>query len=239
MVEINHIKKTFGKLTVLRDINITIPTGSSISILGPNGSGKTTLIKSILGMLIPDSGEIKIDGASVKNNWSYRDKIGYLPQIARFPENLSVNELIKMICDLRQSKETGEELIHLFQLEPFLKKQLRYLSGGTRQKVNMVLSLMFHPDIYIFDEPTVGLDPVSRVKFKDYVLKQKALGKTIILTTHLLNEVEEMTDDIIFFLDGDVHYNGRVENLIASQSETSLERAIAKMLIQNEYERNK
>lgn len=231
MVEIKQIKKTFGKLAVLKGIDASIAKGHSVSILGPNGSGKTTLIKSILGMTIPDSGEILIDGISVKNNWNYRKKIGYLPQIARFPENLTVIELIKMICDLRQSNETGEELISMFQLEPFLKKPLRFLSGGTRQKVNVILSLMFNADIYIFDEPTVGLDPVSRVQFREWVLKEKKANKTIILTTHLMNEVEEMTDEIIFLLEGVVHYHGSPKKLIEMYNETSLERAIAAMLV--------
>src|ERR1035437_1869794 len=104
MVEVKNIEKSFGKLTVLKGVNVHIPRGKVVAILGPNGSGKTTLIKCILGLVIPDKGDILIGGANIKNNWKYRNNIGYLPQIARFPENLSVSELFRMIQDLRKNQ---------------------------------------------------------------------------------------------------------------------------------------
>src|ERR1035437_5146694 len=127
MVEVRNIEKAFGKLTVLKGVTVQIPKGKVIAILGPNGSGKTTLIKCILGLVNPDSGNISIGGENIKNNWKYRNNIGYLPQIARFPENLTVSELFKMIQDLRKnqnaknnSEQTCLNFVSLFQIQSFL-----------------------------------------------------------------------------------------------------------------------
>ncbi len=230
MVEIKNIDKSFGKLNVLQGLNVTIGKGKAVAILGPNGSGKTTLIKCILGLVIPNKGSITVNGENIHANWNYRNYIGYLPQIARFPENLSVKELFLMIQDLRQQKVNYDYLVNQFNLSPFLTKPLRSLSGGTRQKVNMVMALMFNPEIYIFDEPTVGLDPISCVRFKELVQSQKNLGKTVLITTHILSEVEELADEIIFLLDGKIYYQGSPIELMSKYEETHLERAIAKML---------
>ncbi|MBI4931470.1 MAG: ABC transporter ATP-binding protein [Bacteroidetes bacterium] len=237
MVEVKNIEKSFGKLTVLKNVNVYIPRGKVVAVLGPNGSGKTTLIKCILGLVLPGKGDILIGGENIKNNWEYRNNIGYLPQIARFPENLCVSELFRMIQDMRMNKGNGTDpeknctnLVSLFQVQSFLCKPLRSLSGGTRQKVNVILSLMFNPDLYIFDEPTVGLDPISCVRFKENILDEKNKGKTILLTTHILSEVEEMADEIIFLLEGKIYYQGSPKELMTDKQENTLEKAIAKML---------
>ncbi|MBI4946984.1 MAG: ABC transporter ATP-binding protein [Bacteroidetes bacterium] len=241
MVEVKNIEKSFGKLTVLKGVNVHILKGKVIAILGPNGSGKTTLIKCILGLVLPDKGDILVGGENIKNNWTYRNNIGYLPQIARFPENLSVSELFRMIRDLRKNQNTCSnsekccsELVSLFQVQTFLNKPLRSLSGGTRQKVNVILALMFNSDLYIFDEPTVGLDPISCVRYKETILKEKQKGKTILLTTHILSEVEEMADEIIFLMEGQIYYQGSPKELMANKKAHTLEKAIAKMLEEHE-----
>lgn len=236
MVEIKNIEKSFGKLTVLKGVNVNISRGKVVAILGPNGSGKTTLIKCILGLALPDKGEILIGSENIKNNWKYRNNVGYLPQIARFPENLTVSELFRMIQNLRKNQKNENnpeilcaELVLRFQVQPFLNKPLRSLSGGTRQKVNVILSLMFDPDLYIFDEPTIGLDPISCVRFKETIFKEKDKGKTILLATHILSEVEELADEIIFLLEGNIYYQGSPKNLMAVKKENTLEKAIAKL----------
>ena len=241
MVEVKNIEKSFGKLSVLKGVNVTIEKGKVVAILGPNGSGKTTLIKCMLGLVLPDKGEILIEGGNIKNSWQYRNTIGYLPQIARFPENLTVKELFRMIQDLRSShgieegiEKNRDRLVALFNIQSFLNKPLRSLSGGTRQKVNVILALMFNPDLYIFDEPTVGLDPISCVRFKENILKEKNNGKTILLTTHILSEVEEIADEIIFLLEGKIYYQGSPQELMADKKENTLEKAIAKMLEEHE-----
>ena len=179
MIEVKDLYKRFGKNQVLQGVDLEIETGGIFAVLGPNGSGKTTLIKSILGMVLPNSGSIEIDGKNIKNDWQYRFNIDYLPQIANFPSNLTVDELIKMIKDLRGAKITDEErLIQLFKLESFLGKKLGTLSGGTKQKVNIVLAFMFDSPLLILDEPTSGLDPISLIRLKGLITSEKERGKT-------------------------------------------------------------
>ncbi len=213
MIQINGLNKKFGKLTVLDKLELNIASGGIFAVLGPNGSGKTTLIKSILGMVIPDKGEIKIEGNSVLKQSAYRNKINYLPQIANFPANLTVNELIKMVKNLRPKEAHDKELIKLFALEPFLDKKLGNLSGGTKQKVNIVLTFMFESDLIILDEPTTGLDPISLIHLKEIIHHEKEKGKTILITTHIMSFVEEIADEIVFLLDGEIYFKGSSNEL--------------------------
>ncbi len=231
MIRIENIEKKFGNVTALRKIDLEIRSGKVTAIVGPNGSGKTTLIKSILGLVKPDSGKIFVDGKFVNGDYSYKRHIGYMPQIARYPENLKVNEVISMIKDLRNSdSEINPELLEAFNLYKEMNKPFRTLSGGTRQKVSVLIAFMFDPQILIFDEPTSGLDPVSSSYFKDLVRKEKQKGKTIILTSHIMSEIQELSDSIVFLLDGKIHFHGSIDNLLAEQEEDKLERAIARMM---------
>ena len=168
MISIANLNKRFGKLIVLDGLNLSFDKGGIHTILGPNGSGKTTLIKSILGMVLPNSGSIEINGKQVIGMWEYRNEISYLPQIAHFPNNLKVSELFKMIKDLRKGAINEEKLIAGFKLAPFFDKKLGNLSGGTSQKVNIALTFMFNSPFIILDEPTTGLDPVSLIYLKIY-----------------------------------------------------------------------
>ncbi len=231
MIEIKDLYKKFGKNEVLKGIDLSIKEGGIFSILGPNGSGKTTLIKAILGMVLPDSGEISINGKSLKNDFKYRDKIDYLPQIANFPGNLKVNELIDMIKDLRASQATkDEELIELFKLQPFLNKKLANLSGGTKQKVNLVLAFMFDSPMIILDEPTSGLDPISHLRLKNLIFSEKEKGKTILVTSHILSFVEEIADEIVFLLEGKIYFKGTISELKSKTEQPDFEHAIASIL---------
>lgn len=233
MVTIENLHKKYGKNEVLKGLDLTINGGGIIAVLGPNGSGKTTLIKSILGMVIPQQGSISINGSSVKNNWQYRKEIDYLPQIANFPGNLSVKELIKMIKDLRGKPANDDELITFFKLEPFLDKKLVNLSGGTKQKVNLVLTFMFDSPLVILDEPTTGLDPISLIRLKEWILKEKDKGKTILITSHIMSFVEDIAEDVIFILEGKIYFNGSVTELKTQTGQTDFEHAIATILTEN------
>jgi Cu-processing system ATP-binding protein len=234
MIEINNLYKSFGKVDVLDDVSLTIEDKGIFAILGPNGSGKTTLIKSILGMVIPQAGEININGRNVRGKWDYRKDIDYLPQIAQFPDNITVIELLNMIKNLRGKKANDQRLIDLFKLDPFLDKKLGNLSGGTKQKVNLVLAFMFDSPMLILDEPTTGLDPVSLIHLKDLIREEKAAGKTILITTHIMDFVETMADEIVFLLEGDIYFRGTVEELKKKSSLNDLEHAIATILSENE-----
>jgi len=230
MIKINNLHKKFGKLIVLNGLDLQIDSGGIFAILGPNGSGKTTLIKSVLGMVIPNSGDIKIDDKSVLKQWNYRNRINYLPQIANFPGNLTVNELIAMVKNLRPKEAHDKDLIELFGLESFLDKKLGNLSGGTKQKVNIVLTFMFDSDLIILDEPTTGLDPISLIHLKEIIQKEKEKGKTILITTHIMSFVEEVADEIVFLLDGDIHFKGSVADIKSQTDQNDLEHAIANLM---------
>ena len=226
-IEINNLHKQFGKNQVLKGVDLSIDEGNIYAILGPNGSGKTTLIKSILGMVIPNKGQISVLGEPIKKGWKYRKKIDYLPQIANFPPNIKVKELIGMIKDLRNSPSEEAEIIDLFGLEPFLNKKLATLSGGTKQKVNIVLAFMFDSPLIILDEPTTGLDPKALIHLKELIQKEKANGKTILITSHIMQFVEEVADEIVYLLEGEIYFKGSIGKLMGQTEQTNFEHAIA------------
>lgn len=231
MISINNLYKKFGKNEVLKGIDLDINRGGVFSVLGPNGSGKTTLIKCILGMVLPDSGSISIDGKPIKGRYKYRNDIDYLPQIANFPGNLKVSELIAMIKDLRGTLSHKEdEFIELFKLQPFLNKKLGNLSGGTKQKVNLVLAFMFDGPLLILDEPTSGLDPISHLRLKNLINSEREKGKTILITSHILSFVEQIADEIVFLLEGKIYFKGSIAELRTKTGQPDFEHAIASIL---------
>lgn len=231
MISIKNLHKTYSKNKVLQGLDLELSKPSKITaVLGPNGSGKTTMIKCILGMVLPDEGEIKVLEKSVKGAWQYRSQIDYLPQIARFPENLSVRELIRFIKDIRNEESNEAALIERFGLEEYLDKRLNNLSGGTKQKVNLTLAFMFDSPLVILDEPTSGLDPVAMIALRDLIKEAKQAGKIILITTHIMSFVEEVADDIVFLLDGKIYFHGTLTALKSLYDESNVERAIAKIL---------
>ena len=227
MIHIQDLHKSFGKNAVLEGIDLKIDQPGIYAILGPNGSGKTTLIKTVLGMVLPDKGEVEVLGRNVRKDWKYRSELNYLPQIANFPGNLKVAELLRMIKDLRGSASTEEELIEQFGLQPFLDKKLSSLSGGTRQKVNIVIAFMFNSRLMILDEPSTGLDPNALLVLKEHLLGEKAKGKTILVTTHIMQFVEEMADEIIYLLEGNIYFKGSIDKLIKTTKQEDFQHAIA------------
>lgn len=230
MISISNLHKQFGKLKVLDGVTFQIESGGVIAVLGPNGSGKTTILKTILGMVLPEKGEAFFQEKAILGKWNYRNDIGYLPQIARFPENLTVQELIDMIKNIRGVAANEEPLIQRFGLRNSLDKKLSNLSGGTKQKVNIVLTFMFDSPLLILDEPTAGLDPVSLIQLKQLIGEEKEKGKTLLVTTHIMSLVEELSDEIIFLLEGKIYFQGTVSQLLEQTNQINLEHAIAKIL---------
>jgi len=233
MIEIKGLDKYYGSQHVLRDINLNIEDSGIYAILGPNGSGKTTLLKSMIGLVNPKHGSIRVNGVSVSETHTYRNQISYLPQIAKFPDNLRVYELIKLIKEIRKEEADESELISLFQIEKDMKKRLRNLSGGTRQKVNMILGFLFDTPYLILDEPTISLDPVSLAKFRKLISEKKDQGKVIIYTTHIMNLVEELSDHIILLMEGRIIFKGGFKEICSESGEALLENAIAKLVERN------
>ncbi|NDK55795.1 ABC transporter ATP-binding protein [Pontibacter fetidus] len=231
MITIENLRKSYGKLQVLKDINVSFGAGRVISIIGPNGSGKTTMSKAILGMVLPDSGDIKVNGESIVKKHAYRSQIGYMPQIGRYPENMKIRQVIDMIRDIRKDvKQADEELIGLYGLKDMYEKRMGSLSGGTKQKVSAALAFMFNPQILILDEPTAGLDPISAEILKSKILKEKKKGKLILITSHIMSEVEEVADEVMCLVDGQVKFHETIADIKLQTQESRLSRAIAKIL---------
>ena len=230
MINFKNIHKRFGKLVVLDDLNLAVSEGGVFAILGPNGSGKTTLIKTLLGMVIPEKGEIFYNNENILKKWEYRNNLNYLPQIANFPANLTVIELVEMVKNLRPSKTNEKELIKVFGLTQFLKQKLGNLSGGTKQKVNIILAFMFDSDLIILDEPTTGLDPIASIYLKELIQKEKENGKTILITSHIMSFVEEMADEIVFLLNGKIYFKGTIEAIKKQTKSATLEVAVANLM---------
>lgn len=231
MVNLQQVSKSFGKLEVLKGLNATFEEGKITAVVGPNASGKTTLMKSILGLVLADDGQIQIDGETAFHNPLSRSKIGYMPQKAQFPDNLKPIELLNWVQNLRDEKSPRlHALIDYFQLTPHLDKPLRVLSGGTRQKVSAVLTFLFDPPVLILDEPSAGLDPVASSRLKDKILEEKRRGKVIILTSHVMSELEELADEVLFLLEGKIVFKGSLDEIRKRTGEPRLERAIAKLM---------
>lgn len=228
MIEVKKVAKQFGKLKVLKEVDVSLSKGECIALIGPNGCGKTTLIKCILGLVIPSKGDVLFDGKSIKNQYLYRNNIGYMPQIGRYPDNMNVGQIIQMMKELRRNSEaTDNELYEKFKLDNLLNKKMRTLSGGTTQKVSAVLSFMFNPDVFILDEPTAGLDPIASEILKDKIIKEKAKGKLIIITSHLLSELDDLITQIIFMNDGNILFHKKVEDLLNETGEKKISKAIS------------
>lgn len=228
MIRIENISKRFKKLQALSSISAEFSKGQVVSLIGPNGSGKTTLIKTILGLVKPDSGKILFNDKDITESVDYRNDIGYMPQIGRYPDNMKIGQLFTMIRNLRgNQKEVDEELYFRFKLDTLLDKSMRSLSGGTRQKVSAALAFLFDSDVLILDEPTAGLDPLSSEILKEKIISEKNKGKLILITSHILSDLEELTTDVMYMQDGKLVFIKSMTDLFLETGEEKLSRAIA------------
>ncbi|HEX6249937.1 MAG TPA: ABC transporter ATP-binding protein [Gemmatimonadaceae bacterium] len=235
MIEIRGLRKAFRDREVLRGVDLEVQAGRVTAIVGPNGAGKTTLIKCLLGLTRPDSGAVTVGGEPLTDDPSYRNRIGYMPQSPRFPENLTGNDLIAMLRDLRgPDTATDDSLVRAWSLAPELAKPLRILSGGNRQKVNAVTAFLFRPEVLILDEPTAGLDPAASALLKDAIIAQREAGRTFVVTSHVMSQLEEIADDIAFMLDGTIRFMGSLRSMKEQTRERNLERAVAAMMRREE-----
>ncbi|MEI7628551.1 MAG: ABC transporter ATP-binding protein [Bacteroidota bacterium] len=234
MIIANNVSKNFGSLTALNNFSVNCNKGECIALIGPNGSGKTTFIKTILGMVVCDSGFITVNGFNIKNDWQYRSNIGYMPQTGRYPENMTIGQVLEMMQDIRgkkNSNELDEDLINQFEIKSILHKRMRTLSGGTRQKISAALAFLFNPDLLILDEPTAGLDPLSSEILKEKIIEEKKKGKLILITSHILSELDDLVTQVIYMQDGCLCFHKTIEQLKEDTGQTKLAKAIAQVML--------
>ena len=231
MIEIDKLTKKFGKLSVLDNLSLTCQKGQCIALIGPNGCGKTTLIKSILGMVVPDAGSIAFNGQLVTKDVAYRKQIGYMPQIGRYPDNMTIGQVVSMIKSIRQyNGNQDDELLKAYELEKLFDKKMRTLSGGTTQKVSATIAFLFNPDVLILDEPTAGLDPIAAEILKEKIIKEKEKGKLILITSHLLSELDDLVTHIIFMQEGKIRFHKSVDAIKQETEQPNLAKAITHIL---------
>lgn len=225
------VTKRYGRVPVLRGIDFAVKAGRVTAILGPNGAGKSTLIRMLLGLARPDEGSVTVAGTAVGDDPGYRAAIGYMPQHPHFPENLTGREVVRLLRELRRhSVPEDDELFEAFALPAELDKPVRNLSGGTKQKLNAALAFMFRPRILLLDEPTAGLDPVASGVLKARILGARQAGVTVLVVSHVLSELEDLVDDVIFLLEGRVEFQGSLRRLEEITGESRLEPAVARLM---------
>ncbi|MBK8846285.1 MAG: ABC transporter ATP-binding protein [Bacteroidetes bacterium] len=235
MIEAKNICKTFGKLKVLDDVSITLQSHDAVAIIGPNASGKTTFIKSLLGLVKPERGTIHINNQSILHSWQYRSQIGYMPQIGRYPENMTIQQVVEMIMDLRQCNASNidNDLVNAYNLKEIYNKRTGTLSGGTRQKLSACICFLFSPSIIILDEPTAGLDPVSSEILKEKIIHEKNKGKLIMITSHLLSELDDLVGGIVYFKDGKIVFHKTLLEIMSATGEEKVAKALTSYIRQN------
>lgn len=232
MIIASNVSKQFGRLRALDNITARCNRGECVALIGPNGSGKTTLIKCILGMVVCDSGFITFNDKNIVHDWEYRKHIGYMPQIGRYPDNMTIGQVFSMMKDIRRADnmKLDEELLDRFNLHAMMNKRMRTLSGGTRQKVSASLAFLFNPDVLILDEPTAGLDPISAEILKEKILSEKERGKLILITSHILSELDELVTQVIYMQDGRICFHQSIEDVRQQTGEQKLSKAIASIM---------
>ncbi|SEO43427.1 ABC-type multidrug transport system, ATPase component [Amphibacillus marinus] len=217
MLTINDVSKKYGSHTVLNEIDLEFTHGV-YGLLAPNGAGKTTLIKMLTTLLYPSSGAILYKGQDIYSMGEhYRDVIGYLPQQFGFYKNNSPYQYLHYLAALKglKKKEMDQkipELLKLVALEDVMKKKMRTFSGGMIQRVGIAQAMLNDPQLLILDEPTAGLDPKERVRFRN-LLSELARNRTVILSTHIVSDVESIANEIIMIKNGEIRYKDSIANI--------------------------
>lgn len=217
MLSLNNVSKNYGSFCALKNINFEFVSGI-YGLLAPNGAGKTTLIKMLTTLLFPSEGEVLYNGQDIiKMDEEYRDILGYLPQEFGYYKNYSPKEYLLYLSalkgiDRRAAKEKIEELLRLVALEPVANKKMKKFSGGMIQRVGIAQAMLNDPKILILDEPTAGLDPKERVRFRN-LLTELSRDRIVILSTHIVSDVESIANEIIMIKEHQVLYKDSIKNL--------------------------
>ncbi|WP_436962979.1 ABC transporter ATP-binding protein [Staphylococcus succinus] len=233
IIKVNNLQKKFGKFEALRDVTFSVNCGEVVGFIGPNGAGKSTTLRTLLGVIKRDKGDVEIFGKDVwKESTEIHKRISYVPGDVVLWGNLSGGEIIDLFMKLHGwgDKQKRDALIQRFELDP--KKKAKGYSKGNRQKVGLIAALAVESDLYIFDEPTSGLDPLMEKVFQEEVEQLKKSGKTILLSSHILSEVERLADRVVIIRQGEIVESGtlhELRHLTRSTVTIETERDVAKI----------
>ncbi len=242
VIEVTDLTKIYdsglrkGNVIALNKVSLQIQAGEIFGLLGPNGAGKTTLFKILLGIVRATSGESTMNGLPPSNPES-RAKVGYLPENHRFPNHLTGLGLLESTGRLYGIPQSEldvrfDRLLHLVDMEKWADTKIRKYSKGMAQRIGLAQALIADPDILMLDEPTDGIDPVGKVEIREILLKLRSMGKTVIVNSHLLSEVEQAADRVAILSKGQVVRMGEVSELTSRQSQFEIEAEIGDHLFE-------
>ena len=215
MIQVDHLTKRFRRCTAVNDVGFTVKEGEVFALLGPNGSGKTSTLKLIVGLNVPTAGRVLVNGLDTQEHPKpTRQLLSYLPQRVVFPENLTAREILRFYCRLRRLRvEQTEEALARARFNGFSDKPVSEFSGGMIQRLGLAVIALPDAPILLLDEPTANLDPEGVKRFREFILSQREMGKTIIFSTHLLDEAEQLADRVGIFVEGKLVAEESVQNL--------------------------
>ena len=211
LVSIRNLSKKYGKHTALKDVSLDIPRGRIIGLLGPNGSGKTTLIKLMNGLLTPGKGQILIDGNLP--GVGTKACVSYLPERTYLPPAIRVKQLLSYFTDFYADFDRQKALSMLSSLQISPDASLKTLSKGTKEKVQLIMVMSRRAQLYILDEPIAGVDPAARDYILKTIIQDYSEEASILLSTHLISDIEPILDDVIFLKDGEITLTSSVEDI--------------------------
>ncbi len=211
IVELEGVYKKFGDKEVFKDLNINIPKGKIVGLLGPNGSGKTTMIKMINGLTQCDKGKVKING--LKPSVKTKEIISYLPDRNHLNEDMKVKEVLKFFSDFYKDFDMKKAKDMIEKLNIDINEKIKSMSKGTKEKVALILAMSRNAKLYILDEPVGGVDPASRAYIIKTILKNYNEDSTLLISTHLINEIENICDEVIIISNGKIILKGEVDDI--------------------------
>lgn len=238
VIKLTDIKKSFGKQHVLNGINLTVEPGELVGLIGPSGAGKSTVIKTMLGMEKADSGEALILGKQMPNR-KILGKLGYMAQSDALYETLSAKENLKFFGEMKSGgnhlEQDMENSVRVVNLKNHLNKKVRNYSGGMKRRLSLAIALLNQPQLYVLDEPTVGIDPALRQKIWRDLKNLKNQGASILVTTHVMDEAE-LVDKVAILLDGKIVAFDNPKTLESKYHVDNVEQVFLKIEEENNYE---
>ena len=219
MIKISNLSKSYGKKKALDNLSLEIKEGTIFGLLGVNGAGKTTLLSILNGLIKMDSGEIELFGCSMKKDTKkIKSFSSIIPQHLAFYENLSVKENLDFFADIQNAKkEDYDKAVAVNSLEEIMAQKASTLSGGQKRRLNIAIGLLNNPKVIYFDEPTVGIDPKSRNEILDSIKEYKKFGITVVYTSHYMNEIEKICDEVAIISEGKLVEQNTLENLLSNK----------------------